>query len=78
MQKTILEKSTNTHTTHSEVIEVAKYDTMTTIILDTKKGMIVEHGHHNTVATSPTTTRVIKITQQEFNPLLRAFQNAYD
>lgn len=74
----VLEHSTNTHTTKSDVKIIKKIDNMTTMVLDTNGSMIVEHGHHNTVATEPTTNRVIKITQQEYNPMLKAFQNAFD
>ena len=52
---------------------------MGTVVLDVADdNMIVEHGHHNTVATETGTKRVIKITQQEYNPILKAFQNAFD
>ena len=78
-EKTILEPSTNTHITDSDVNVVKKMDNMGTIVLDVNDdNMIVEHGHHNTVATEPDTKRVIKITQQEYNPILKAFQNAFD
>jgi len=78
-QQTVLEKSTNTHSTKSDVKVIKEMPSMTTIILDVKQDkMIVEHGHHNVVATEPTTKRVIKITQQEFNPVLQAYQNAFD
>lgn len=77
--KTItLEKSTNTHITRSDVEVVASYDKMSTMVLKPNGRMIVEHGHHNTVATSPDTKMAVKITQQEYNPVLRALQNAFD
>ena len=77
--KVVLESSTNTHSTETKGVEViSKMETMSTIVLDTKEGMIVCHGHHHTVATEPTTKRVIKITQQEKNPITQAFQNAFD
>ena len=74
----VLEASTNTHVTKSDVEVVKEMNTMTTIVLDTHDKMIVEHGHHRTVATEPDTKRVIKITQQEYNPVLKAMQNAFD
>ena len=40
--------------------------------------MVVEHGTHHTVATEPGTRDIVKITQQEYNPVLRAMQNAFD
>ena len=78
MEKIVLEKSTNTHSTTSNVKVIKELNSMTTIVLDTKDDMVIEHGHHRVVATEPTTNRVIKITQQEYNPLLKAFQNAFD
>lgn len=79
MRKTIfLEKSTNTHSTKSDVEVVKKIENMTTIVLKTNSSMIVEHGHHHTVATEPDTKQAIKITQQEYNPILRSFQNSFD
>lgn len=77
-KKVILEESTNVHYTNSDVEVVDKFNTMSTMIIDTHGNMIVEHGHHNTVSTEPDTKRVIKINQQEYNPLLQAFQNAFD
>ncbi len=74
----VLEKSTNTHSTRSKVEITNEHPNMTTIELNVKGGMIVEHGHHNTVATEPNTGKVVKITQQEYNPLLQKFQNAFD
>ena len=78
-KKVVLEKSTNTHFTNNDVQVVDEIDKMTTLVMEVKdEKMIVEHGHHNTVATEPGTSHVIKITQQEYNPLLNAFQNAFD
>ena len=78
-ERVVLEKSTNTHFTDSKVEVKKELENMTTMIMKVEKGgMIVEHGHHNTVATEETTTDVVKITQQEYNPLLQAFQNAFD
>lgn len=80
MQKqVVLEKSTNTHVTSSNVQVVSEIPTMTTMVLQVPEGqMVVEHGHHHTVATDLGTKNVIKITQQEFNPVLKAFQNSFD
>lgn len=79
MKQTVLEKSTNTHVSNSDVKVVLKSEVMSTMVIDTEdEAMIVEHGHHRTVATEADTKRVIKITQQEFNPVLQAMQNAFD
>jgi len=75
----VLEPSSNTHVTKSNVKVIDKFDEMGTMVLDVQdETMIVEHGHHNTVATEQDTNRVVKITQQEYNPILKAFQNAFD
>lgn len=75
---TVLEKSTNTHVATTEVQVEKEFATMTTMVLKPEGNMIVEHGHHHTVATEEDTKQVIKITQQEFNPILQAFQNSFD
>jgi len=75
---TVLEQSTNTHVTTSPVEVVAEFQNMSTMVLKPNGRMIVEHGHHHTVATQPHSNQVIKITQQEYNPVLRAMQNAFD
>lgn len=74
----VLEKSTNTHFTDSDVEIVNEHPKMTTIELKTNGSMIVEHGHHFTVATEIDTVRTVKITQQEYNPILKKMQNAFD
>ena len=76
----VLEESTNTHRVKDgvQLQLLAKSSIMTTKVLKTNGEMIVEHGHHNTVATLPHTKCVIKITQQEMNPITKAFENAYD
>jgi copper oxidase (laccase) domain-containing protein len=68
---TVLEQSTNTHVTTSPVEVVAEFQNMSTMVLK-------PNGHHHTVATQPHSNQVIKITQQEYNPVLRAMQNAFD
>jgi hypothetical protein len=78
MEKIVLEESTNTHTMIGDAKVVKKMTKMNTIVLDTNGGSIVEHGHHAVVSTEPTTKRVIKITQQEFNPVTKALMNAFD
>lgn len=74
----VLEKSTNTHATKSDVAVLKEVQEMTTLVLKATQGMIVEHGHHYTVATEPETTEIIKITQQEFDPVTKSFQNSHD
>lgn len=78
MKTVTLEESTNTHTMIGDVGVVKKMAKMNTIVLDTNGSTIVEHGHHAIVSTEPETKRVIKITQQEYNPVTKALMNAFD
>ena len=78
MKNIILEESTNTHTIKGDVEMVKKMAKMNTIVLDTNDSAIIEHGHHAVVKTEEETKRVIKITQQEFNPVTKAMMNAFD
>lgn len=76
--KTILEPSTNTHSTESNVEIMQEKSSLNTIVLRTNGEMIVEHGHHFTVATLPETKCVVKVTQQELNPILNLMQEVTD
>jgi hypothetical protein len=78
VKKIILEGSTNEHSTTSNVQVVNEIENMSTIEIVTNGSMIVEHGHHFTVATEKDTKKIIKITQQEVNPLTEKLQNAFD
>lgn len=78
-EKIVLEKSTNTHSTKSKGVEVvSEFNNMTTMILETNGKCVVQHGHHGTVATDQDTKNVIKITQQEYNPITKKLMNAID
>lgn len=74
----LLEESTNTHILTGDVEIIKKMSKMNTIVLDTNGCSIVEHGHHAVVSTELETKRVIKITQQEFNPITKALVNSFD
>lgn len=78
MKNITLEESTNTHTMKGDVKMVKKMSKMNTLVLDLDNSAIVEHGHHAVVKTEDETKRVIKITQQEFNPVTKAMMNAFD
>ena len=76
---TVLEKSTNTHITKSRIKVVQDLQTMNTMVLQTSgDSVLVEHGEHNVVATEQETPCVIKITQQEYNPISKLLQNSFD
>ena len=73
-----LEESTNTHILKGDVEVVKTISKMNTVVMNTNGSAIVEHGHHAIVSTEPETCRVIKITQQEFNPITKALMDAFD
>lgn len=73
----ILEPSTNTHKINSDSgIEV---ENITTSVVKMKimnsKG-VVTHGEHGTICTE--SKNVIKYVQQEYNPITKGMQNAFD
>lgn len=75
----VLEKSTNTHTLRGEKVEVIKeMKKMNTMVLRLENAAIIEHGEHATVRTEDDTKNIVKITQQEFNPLKKELMNAFD
>lgn len=73
-QTVVLEPSTNTHLM-TEVTEVEAIDT-SILKLKTSKDSKVFHGEHGTIAIE--SENVIKYVQQEFNPVTRKLQNAWD
>ena len=74
----VLEESTNTHTLKGNAVVLKKISKMNTVVIDTNDSAVVEHGHHAHVSTEPDTKRIIKITQQEYNPVTKALMNAFD
>lgn len=74
----ILENSTNAHVLKGNAEVVKKIDKMNTMVIDLNGAAIVEHGQHATVRTEDDTKNIIKITQQEFNPVTKALMNACD
>lgn len=74
----VLEPSTNTHSTRSKVLVESRFEKGNTVTLRTHGGMVVEHGQHRTVATENIDQQVIKIVQQEHNPILGIMQNSSD
>jgi len=75
MEKVVLEPSTNTHVLEADA--VVKNDLGNGILeLDIKGDGIVTHGEHGTLKTE--SAKVMKYIQQEFNPVTKKLQNAYD
>jgi hypothetical protein len=74
-QVVVLEPSTNTHSVSANSIEVTNLEN-STLKLKINGDGIVTHGEHGTLVTE--SPNVIKYNQQEFNPITRKLQNAYD
>jgi len=74
-QVLVLEPSTNTHRIEAESI-ITKDLGNSIIKLDIEGNGIVTHGEHGTIKTE--SKNVIKYIQQEFNPVTKKLQNAYD
>ena len=76
MNKIVLENSTNTHVLNSKNEVNVTNLSDSTLLLKIKGKGIVTHGQHGTIIQeSPT---VVKYVQQEFNPVTRMLQNAFD
>lgn len=71
----VLEPSTNTHQVEANSIEKIAIDE-SILKLKIKGNGIVTHGEHGTLVTE--SENVIKYVQQEFNPITRKLQNAFD
>lgn len=71
----VLEPSTNTHKLEADSI-VSEVIGNGTLKLKIKGRGIVTHGEHHTLATE--SENVYKYVQQEYNPVMKAFQNAFD
>ncbi len=71
----VLEPSTNTHKVEANAIEKVNIDESTLKLKISGNG-IVTHGEHGTLVTE--SENVIKYVQQEFNPITRKLQKAFD
>ncbi len=72
----VLEESTNTHVLTSQNEVQSKKIGNSAMKLKIKGKGIVIHGEHGTICTE--SPDVIKYNQQEYNPILKAMQKAYD
>jgi len=72
----VLEPSTNTHTINGEVTLKRKLDNLNGLVLECEGQGVVLHGEHGVVVTE--SAHVIKLTQQEVNPLTGQMVNAFD
>lgn len=73
--KHILEKTTNSHILEAKQIKLIKTIDSTQVLQISKEG-IVTHGEHGPIKIE--SENVIKYVQQEFNPISRIIENAYD
>jgi hypothetical protein len=71
----VLEPSTNTHKLEGNIVSSKDLgDSM--LSLRVEGAGIVTHGEHGTLRTE--STKVAKVVQQEYNPVTKAMQNAFD
>lgn len=74
-----LEDSNHPHFTNNKVEEIQTLHTGNTKVLKASgESVLIEHGEHHTVATYPDTKFIIKIRQQEFNPITKLMQDSAD
>lgn len=77
-KEVVLEQSSHPHTLKGDAKVIKEMKGMNTIVLELQGAAIVEHGQHATVRTEENSQNIIKITQQEFNPVTQALMNAFD
>lgn len=70
-----LEKTTNMHELKASKIKVLK-EIGSTQVLKLKGIGIISHGEHELIKTE--SHYIVKYVQQEFNPISRIIENAYD
>jgi hypothetical protein len=75
MEKFVLEPSTNTHSIEGEKLKVTELNNAVLVEVQAGEGLI-KHGEHGTIKTEE--PFVLKINQQEFNPIKKIMQNAID
>ncbi len=75
-QTIVLEPSTNTHTMTGDVQVVAELEQLGGVVLKASGTGVVLHGEHGVICTEK--ANVIKIVQQEYNPVTKILQNAFD
>lgn len=78
MEKTVLvlEPSTNTHKMEGKVKISAELSELKGIVLVTEGQCMVFHGEHGVIVTEE--QNVIKLIQQELNPLTKKMMNSID
>jgi hypothetical protein len=74
-KREVLEPSSNTHVMEANFVKLNDLGEGV-MSLEIKGKGIVSHGEHGTIATE--SKFVVKDLQQEFNPITKMLQNAYD
>lgn len=75
-QVLVLEPSTNTHKLEAKSVTSKKLDEMNGLVLQIEGEGQVLHGEHGVIVTEA--KNIIKLNQQESNPLTGMLENAYD
>ena len=78
MEKTtiVLEPSTNTHTMKGNVEVIGQLEQLGGVVLQSSGVGVVLHGEHGVICTEE--LNVIKLVQQEYNPITKILQNSFD
>jgi len=76
MQTVTLEPSTNTHRLTSTKVSVTDLGHGTLRVEVPAEHAVVTHGEHGTLATE--SRNIVKYVQQEYNPVTRKMQAAFD
>ena len=75
-QTIVLEPSTNSHTIEGKVKLINKLENLGGMVLNCTDKAVVLHGEHGVIVTEA--ENVIKLVQQECNPLTKQMQNSFD
>lgn len=75
-QTVVLEPSTNTHKIEGQVTVTDSLKELNGLVLEANGECLVLHGEHGVIVTEE--ENIIKLTQQELNPLTGLLTNAFD
>lgn len=74
--KHFLENTTHTHILEAQEVKVVKKVDQSTQVLEVRGEGLITHGEHGVIKTE--SQHLIKYIQQEFNPITRLIEAAYD
>jgi hypothetical protein len=72
----VLEPSTNTHKMVGNVEIIEKLNDLGGLVIQTNDSSLVLHGEHGVICTEE--KHIVKLVQQEVNPITKKLQNAFD